>query len=140
VAKLITVRCYDPIAVDKTYRQPWSDLWISFTSKPGRRRYAFAPTLVSLPALKQDLQMALDVNDAAEAADCERIMQLLNEDDGLDIERGANEDQPTIYTSREYIDRAEAQRMISYFLGTLGYANCRFKWLRPKIVLIPVLV
>ena len=56
--KLITVRSYDPIAADKNYRQPWSDVWISFTGKPGRKRFRFGPTLVALPALIQDVELA----------------------------------------------------------------------------------
>jgi hypothetical protein len=51
--KHVTIRCYDPIARDKFARQPWSDVWLSFTAKPGRKKYCFAPTLVSKVALER---------------------------------------------------------------------------------------
>ncbi|MDQ1559261.1 MAG: hypothetical protein QOD32_2321 [Pyrinomonadaceae bacterium] len=45
---------------------------------------------------------------------------------------------PTIYTSRSYIDRAEAELMLGKFMRTLGYADVTYKWLRPKFLMIPV--
>ena len=137
--KLITVRSSDPIAADKNYRQPFFDVWISFTGKPGRKKYKFGPTLVALPALKQDLEMARDANDADEIADCEKILKFLNDEDFYVAPRSDEAEFPSIYTAREYIDRAEAERMIASFMRTLGFAVCRFKWRRPKFTMVPTL-
>ena len=58
IVKRVRVTCYEPIAVHPTYRQPWADVWVTFTAKPGRRRYEFAPTLLSRPELDVDLSDA----------------------------------------------------------------------------------
>lgn len=138
--KLITVRSYDPIAADRNYRQPWSDVWISFTGKPGRKRYQFAPTLVALPALIQDVELARYSGRADEIADCERILKVLSATDFYVEARSAEAEFPSIYTSRKYLDREEAERMLAYFMGTIGVASCRFKWRRPKFTMVPVLI
>jgi len=140
VAKLITVRSYDPIATDREYRQPWSDVWISFTGKPGRKRCKFGPTLVALPALIQDVELARSSGDVAETRDCERILRVLSRSNYYVEARSSEAGFPSIYTSRKYIDRAEAERMIAHFMSTLGVAACRCKWLRPKFTMVPTLI
>jgi hypothetical protein len=44
---------------------------------------------------------------------------------------------PNIYTSAEWIDRAEAERMLRYYLASMGYHNVRFNWKRPDFVVNP---
>ena len=58
--KRVRVTCHEPIVADPAYRQPWADVWVTFTGKPGRRRYEFAPTLLSRPELDVDLSDARD--------------------------------------------------------------------------------
>lgn len=85
--------------------------------------------------------MARAANDADEIADCERILIFLNDGGDFYLEtRREQEEFPSIYTSREYIDGAEAERMIGYFMRTLGFATCRFKWLRAKFTMVPTLI
>ena len=139
--KLITVRSYDPIAIDRKCRQPWSDVWISFTGKPGRKKYKFGPTLVAFPALIQDVELARYFSKADQIADCEKILKSLAVNGDLYIETiHSGLAYPSIYTSRKYIDRAEAERMIGFFMRTLGFASCRFKWLRAKFTMVPTLI
>ena len=55
------------------------------------------------------------------------------------IERSTGEGL-TIYTRREYIDRAEAEAMLSHFMGTQGYRRIKYKWKKTDFVLTPTLI
>jgi hypothetical protein len=45
---------------------------------------------------------------------------------------------PNIYTPRELINRAEAERMIAEVMKLHGFDSIRCKWMRPKLLIIPV--
>ncbi|HEX8131107.1 MAG TPA: hypothetical protein VF527_18555 [Pyrinomonadaceae bacterium] len=144
--KHVTVRCYDPIARYKFARQPWSDVWLSFTAKPGRKKYCFALTLVSKVALEGDLRSAQEQqakgavsNYAKDIEIAENVLTLFanGDDHFVDVE-SSEKYTPTIYTSRPYIDRPEAEVMLRKFMRTLGYENVTYKWLKPKFLMIPV--
>ena len=144
--KHVAIRCHDPIAWDKFARQPWSDLWISYTAKPGRKKYRFAPTLVSKPVLEDDLRSAqaqqagdATARHAEDVEIAERVLAIFANggEHFVDVELSGT-DTPTIYTARTYIDRQEAEAMLDEFMRTLGYPDVTYKWLKPKLRLIPV--
>ncbi|MCA1566936.1 MAG: hypothetical protein LC803_15075 [Acidobacteria bacterium] len=144
--KHVIIRCYDPIARHKFARQPWSDVWLSFTAKPGRKKYRFAPTLVSKVALEGDLRSAREQQAKEAASDYAREIEIAenvltffaNGGDYFVDAKSSDKYTPTIYTSRPYIDRAEAEVMLRKFMRTLGYLDVTYKWLKPKFLMIPV--
>jgi hypothetical protein len=144
--KHVTIRCYDPIARYKLARQPWSDVWLSYTAKPGRKKYCFAPTLVSKPVLEDDLRSAQEqqakdpsskhVEDVELA---EKVLAIFASGGKHFVDVESSEAfTPTIYTARSYIDRMEAEMMLGKFMRTLGYLDVTYKWLKPKILMTPV--
>ena len=144
--KHVTIRCYDPIARYKFARQPWSDVWLSFTAKPGRKKYRFAPALVSKVALEGDLRFAQELQAKDATSDyakdieiAEKVLTLFANggEHFVDVE-SSEEYTPTIYTARPYIDRLEAEVMLGKFMRMLGYADVTYKWLKPKFLMIPV--
>lgn len=140
--KRITCRGHCPIFVDPDYKQPWADVWIRFKARPGRA-FEFGPTLMT----KQDVEAHLKITEECQAehpefdygkdiADARRALAALEVSDVYvdpEIHHG-----PEIYTSRDGIDRNEAERMLSAFVARYGYKNLKFVWKRPKIVAVPV--
>jgi hypothetical protein len=143
--KRVTVTCWEPMAVDPTAQQLWGDVWIRFKARPGRRAYSFGPCLCSRKDLERDLA-GFDSDAGATLADFSEdiayvhsVLETLrnqpfwfNPDDDMS-RRGT----PNIYTATDWIDRAEAERMLTYFMSTLGHHNPRFHWKRPKIIFQP---
>lgn len=137
--KKILVRCHSPLAVDRKCDVEWSDVWLSWTDKPGRKKYYLAPCLCSKSSLDLDIEVQnkctadypdLDWRDetemlakASEAVGAGRIY----------IEDSPN-GTPTIYSPMEYINRDEAERMIAEVMKLHGYNDIVCKWKRTKIV------
>jgi hypothetical protein len=146
--KHVTIRCHEPIARYKFARQPWSDVWVIFTAKPGRKKYCFAPTLVAKPTLEDDLRSAQEQQAKDAASDyyakeieiAEKVLAIFANggEHFVDVE-SSEANTPTIYTARPYIDRREAEVMLGKFMRTLGYPDVTYKWLKPKKpLMIPV--
>lgn len=141
--KRVLVRCYEPIAVDQDCRQPWSDVWIRYKARPGRRVYGFAPTLISHRELLFNLRQAQDEARTSKKAQTE-VKRLENviarlqtsavyvEIDGLDSEC------PNIYSAAKWIDRREAETMLRAFMALRGFRWIKFLWSRPRLVVQPV--
>ena len=48
---------HEPIGVCPVSEQYWSDVWLTYTQKPGRRKKRIAPTLISITELARDLEI-----------------------------------------------------------------------------------
>lgn len=141
--KKVYVRCYAPIAVDSSFSVPWCDVWLRFHD---RRKTAYkAPTLRSRLNLLSDLEINQEC--AAEYP----VHKSLYEDDIQKynwilrfLESNPfycdlfNVDQPDIFTAKDLIDRAEAERMIDWYLRSLGFNGCVQKWKRPSCIVRPL--
>lgn len=141
--KLITIRCYGPIAVNKQYKSLWEDIWLSWTGKPGRTKYYLGPTLLSKTEAYNEYELNLDCKKHHPEIDWEdeiRKSQIaINsiEGDAIYIEDPADEI-PNIYSPREYIDRVEAESMIAAIMKSKGFDKIRCKWVRPKLIIVPM--
>ena len=145
MAKLIKLYCGEPIGVDKAYRQPWSDVSVRFTTKPARKKHRFEPTLISRPSLERDIRLErqrLEKNtklDSSELERLENILKLLK--GGADfhiVAESIRDVVPVIYSNHDYIDRAEAEKMLRPYLKSLGFKEVRYKWLRPRAIAYPL--
>src|SRR5512135_1502729 len=140
------VHCFghDHLFVDAKCEQPWSVVWIRWTSKPGRKKRRFGPTLISKPDAQRDLDItekcAAENPDLDYTEDLRRERALLaaisnGEDLYIDTE---NWYVPTIATGKDGINRFEAERMLRHYLSTVHNIKLvRFKWHRPHIIVIP---
>jgi len=141
--KKITIRCYGPIALNRKYKSPWEDFYLSWTGKPGRKKYRLAPYLCSRPDIEWHHRRDLETQEKNEDADLgQRILQdtLILEALGkgrIYIEDGDTY-LPNVYTPAEFIDRAEAERLIAELMKLRGFDKIRCKWKRPKVIVIPV--
>lgn len=140
--KKITVKCYGPISINSEYKSPWEDIWLSWTDKPGRKKYYCGPTLICKPTLESDLKISLECKkDYIDGFDKEieeytNALAILKH---IDIYIPMfNDDIPNIYTSKDYINRQEAERMIAELMKVYGYNDIVCKWKRSKFVIIPV--
>jgi len=60
---------------------------------------------------------------------------MLNEGAEFYVNARSPEDSiPDIYTRKDYIDQAEAERMLVYFLGTRGFTDPGFQWVWPEFI------
>lgn len=140
--KRVLVRCYDPIAVDPTARQPWSDVWIRFTSRPGRRTYQYGPTLLSRPELRHDLRAVREDATIGESTPVsipllEGIDRILDASPiHVDL-AGSGQGFPNVYSSAEWIDRREAERMLQALMTVLGFGRVKFVWMKTTFRLHP---
>lgn len=140
--KKVRVFCHEPIALDPTFQQIWADTHITFKSRPGRTVRAYGPTLCSRTDLERDI-MVSDSQAVLQGGEylavLKQTLRRLDEGERFvspDVS-GADEGVPAIYTAAEWIDRAEAERMLEFLMATLGYKDVRFQWSRPKFVFSP---
>lgn len=127
---------------DKLARQPWSGVSVSFIREPGGKTYEFEPTLVSRARLEQDLNFEQEYqrkhpeqDSSATIERLEKIVEAFNDGGEFYIDSESPEDLiPEIYTSRAYIDQAEAERMLVHFLRTQGVTDVGFQWVWPDII------
>ena len=144
MSKKIVCSCHEPIGISKDYEQPWSDTYLSWTGKPGRKKYGLAPTLIGKQAAIQDYKISCwllekypDVKDYQdEKTQLESIIRVLEEEKTyviIDVEK----DLPTVYTYKDYINRKEAENMISELMKFKDYYDIKCKWKRVKIYVIP---
>jgi hypothetical protein len=119
---------------------------LNFTAKPGRKKYCFAPTLVSKPVLEDDLRSAQEQQakdptskHAEDVALAEKVLAIFANGGKHFVDVESTEAfTPNIYTAQSYIDRREAEVMLGEFMRTLGYLDVTYKWLKPKILITPV--
>jgi hypothetical protein len=141
--KLVHCKGHEPIFIQPSFKQPWADVWINWAAKPGRKRMRCGPTLVSLPSAKQDLELTkrcADENPSLDyAEDLEReeiIVTVLEAGAEIHCDKSLS-GIPQITTSKDYIDRAEAERMLRFYLEQEHKLSVvRFKWHRPTHGLI----
>ena len=123
---LITLECHELMGRDRTIRQPWSDVSVSFIREPGGIAERCEPTLVSHARL---------IEDRARAPRLESIVEAFKNGAAFYIEQTSPDDRnPEIYTSNAYIDQPEAERMLAHFLRTRGLADVGFQWVWPDFV------
>ena len=141
--KKITVDCHGPIAANKKNKSSWEDVWLTWTGKPGRKKYHLGPCLMSKTALERDHEDNLkcsrkypeidwtdDLYQSELALKKVTLGEIHIEDPDSSI--------TNIYTQKECIDRKEAERMIKVLLKLHGFNDVRFKWNRPKFIVIPM--
>lgn len=149
--KHITLICYEPIAFDKDYKQGWSDVWIRFYQK--RKRVKRGPTLISKPDLKADLQFSMEFYEEnkheewmqhkdgdVDSKEIEDVLEILKtKSEFVDLSNDKKNGIPGIYTSKDYIDKKEAERLITEYVKLLGYesSHLKLKWKRSKFRVIP---
>jgi len=125
----VIVNCFGPIAFGQDYQSPWEDVWLQWTTKPGRRKIRWAPCLVSR-----------SYANAAQEFDPDYYSQPLQAVASGDIFIVDPKSETTeIFTPADYVDRAEAERMITTLVTAIsGPQPVRFKWKRPKLFIQPV--
>jgi len=143
---LISIECWEPMGRDRSVRQPWSDVRISFVTGPGGETIEFEPTLVSYARLERDLDFEREYQrkhpeeDRSETIErLATIVEHFNNGAEFYIDSDSADDRvPEIYTSHEFIDQPEAERMLVHFLGTQGIKDVGFQWIWPDIVCPPI--
>jgi hypothetical protein len=146
MTKLITIECWEPMGRDKSVRQPWSDVSISFIAEPGGRTSEFEPTLVSYARLEQDLNFEREYQrkhpeeDSSETIErLAKIVEHFTNGAEFYIDSQSTDDKiPEIFTSQAYIDQSEAEKMLIHFLRTQGLTDVGFQWIWPDIVCEPL--
>jgi hypothetical protein len=131
---------------DRFARQPWSDLRISFIAGPRGKTIEIEPTLVSHARLERDLNCEREYQRkhpeegrSETIARLAKIAEHFNNGAEFYVDNKSTDDKiPEIYTSHEFIDQAEAERMLTHFLGTRGIKDVGFLWIWPDIVCPPI--
>lgn len=136
--KRVRVTCHSPFAVYPEAEEPWTDVWLAWKERPGRACRRAGPTLCGRSNLEWDMEATASCIEKHgpegfdEDRDYERRILAAIEADG--IATLDTENCPNIYTSRPYIDRAEAERMLAWWLArSHGIHNPRFDWRRPSV-------
>src|SRR6185503_20270747 len=143
---LITIECWEPMGRDRSVRQPWSDVRISFVAEQGGATIEFEPTLVSRARLERDLNFEREYQrkhpreDGSDTIDrLASVVEQFNNGAEFYVDSKSTDDKiPEIYTSREFIDQAEAEKMLAHFLETQRITEVAFQWIWPEIVCGPL--
>lgn len=130
---------HGPIFCGKQYKSPWEDVWIRW--KERRKTKYHAPVLISLPLARFDLSVAEELvkkypEEKEFRDDLVSLQGIIST-----LEAGAYyikdfDKFPTLYTPKDYIDQAEAEKLLSMLL--IEHKNLKFDWRRPKIVVTPM--
>lgn len=152
--KTVRVYCHGPIAVSRDAKVGWEDVWLSWSGKPGRKKYRAAPTLMGERDLRGDIEMEesllADPRYAGEPwldeisawlSKLKAARAALNEGRGYVFLNAADKNSAnhSVYVSGEWLDRARAEDAMRAYLATVhGLKAVRFQWDRPKHVVYPV--
>lgn len=144
----VNVTCTGPIAVSRKYSCIWEDVYINWNVKPGRKNKKYlAPTLMSRTDVERDLE--IETKELKEAKDEDIVFieteieynkEILQELDkgNIFIQKDMDDTVPDVVTPKEYIDRDEAERMLTKLLEEwFDLKNIKFKWKRPNFVVTP---
>jgi hypothetical protein len=145
VRKHIQLRCHGPVAVSRRNESPWEDVWLRWRDRPGRPR-RLGPVLIGRLDLEEDIEFTKSLiesyPDTQEFRDelVEKELALREVQTGAFAVSGSAKDGSfALYTPAEWITQREAERMIGWYLATHhGIKNPKFKWRRPKYVIIPM--
>lgn len=126
----------------------WEDVWISWSCKPGRKTAYRGPTLIGMVDLKSEIYFhgELVKEYPEEPSYQEDLDSLLSAKEQLlagkpFVVEGGNKNCDSIYTAKDWINRAEAEKMLAYYLReTEGMKDVRFKWVRAKRLVMPMSV
>lgn len=137
--KLVRAESHDSIVFKDTL-VPWSDIWISFTTKPARKTKRYGPTFYGRADIEQELDFErkfLRQYPEHEEETRERIVELatvlemFNVQDIVVRNIDSGHGTPDIYINKDYFNRKDADRMIDALMKHLGYSGARVKWPRP---------
>jgi hypothetical protein len=150
--KLINVKCHEPVALPnrEDIRQGWSDVWLEFTVKPGRKKERICVCLVSRGRLIKDIdfEKSFIVNYPKYFNESKVLLDdyelILN---NLDLAGGGSvfvdeyvyDTSITIYINNEVLSRNTIESVLdSYLCEKFGFESCKFKWERPRFITTPV--
>lgn len=142
--KHVQVFCHDQLGLNTFDKVPWSDCWLRWKNKPGRKVYRASPCLVCVAEVHQDLQMHAEIRASHnepewyldDDADSRALLEMLQTEPFACTGTGAG---LTIVTPARGFDRAEAERMLSWWMAREhGIRNIKFDWDKPKIVVCPM--
>lgn len=138
--KEVIINCYEPIVIDNNYQQLWSDIYIKYKAKPGRRTYYKAPTLISKVCLEEDIASCSNNTINMRMLEyLKNVKTLLDWGVSFVVQNSSwvEKNRPHIYTNKEYIDKYEANRLIIEYMKFLGFRNIKLKWKHPEIIFEP---
>lgn len=145
--KIVYVTSHGPLSFSKTVEIGWEDVWLRTHS--GRYPLRLAPCLVSREHLRSDIAVAESIAGDPKATtrdyhrkEADDLAALLVKLDAcghvIDHEpkltrRGRGDPGrgfglANVYTSRPWINHAEAERMLDAYLAALGIRDCVYKW------------
>jgi len=141
--KEIQVRCYEPIAVDPTYEQGWSDVWLRWKWNPKRACRGML-TLIGRIELLSDMETnrecikhhpKLSSVFRKELEAQEGVYDSLKKDFIVYTPKTA-----CVYTKHDWITRKIAEDMMALYLSTQGVSHAKFVWKRPKTIISPMTI
>lgn len=146
--KRIMVMCHGPLGVKSgsrdSYHVTWDDVWLRWTGKPGRRVYRAAPCLMTVREVEADMYLNEEVRRTSneptwyrdQDADYTTALKMVQGEGYGCVRFGAA---PSIVTPALVIDRAEAERMLTWWLDHAhGIRNPKFSWVKTKYVIVPM--
>lgn len=140
--KKIELNCYGPIAVDKTAECLWEDVYMYWTQKPGRKKKRVWAVLDAKVNIKKDIDGYKRMNEDGVVDVSEEIDEM--EEILKEVEKGEifvrieDDDYVDIYTPKDFINREEAEKMMTEYLRKIGMNNeLRFKWRRTNFIIMP---
>lgn len=134
--KRVRLFCHGALSAGPQYQTHWEDVWLRWKGKPGRKLYYAGPCLCTRADLESHLVIDRDLvrqypggwHDKNVAVS-ETLLAI------LDRQAFAVDDYdcPNVYTNADFIDRAEAERMLVWFLKERhGVTNPKFVWQKNK--------
>ena len=111
----------------------WADVWLEFTSKPGRRVVHLGPCIVGSEDVKDNAKWDQECGRKV-SAETHQALQ----GNSIMVFKEGPEDMPEIYHPAPLISRKEAEEAITFWLRSrLNYELFRFRWKRSPFSTTP---
>jgi hypothetical protein len=114
--------------VSSRSRTKWADVWVRFTSRPGRRQIRLGPCING----REDLETMSRWDEKEGHPPSEETKAILA-GNKIVVSKEGPEDIPEIHHPAAAVTRKEAEEAIAFWLKEkFGIAQCRFRWDRSK--------
>lgn len=142
--KRVDVYCHGPIAIDRSCRVTWEDIWLRWKTRPKQRHKLFPCVMSKIDVVREmehESLFAADNRDEHTDWDWSRLPRLRAIIHRLDRgERFIAEDTDYggyLYLADEYLTWSNANEALTWLLERYDVRNPRLKWKRPSIVVYP---
>lgn len=138
--KEVQMICFSPSSKFADCEIGWDDVWLKF--KNHRRPVCIGPTFISRKYIENELKFRETDKTLKHVKynteycnELRNILQKLKTNNIVMISK--KENNITIYSSRDSLNRKEIEKMSRFYMKSVGFKHVKFRWKKSKYLVIP---